>query len=65
MPSTVIRSFHYDADKKVLKVAFISGSIYEYLHVPEEIYLAMKASSSKGEFLNRIIKRQYDFRKIK
>ena len=65
MPSTVIRSFYYDADKQVLKVIFISGSIYEYLKVPEKVYRSMKVSSSKGEFLNRIIKAQYDFRKIK
>ena len=65
MPSAVIRSFHYDADKQVLKVVFISGSIYEYLKIPEEVYRSMKASSSKGEFLNRIIKGQYDFRRIK
>lgn len=65
MPSTVIRSFHYNAEEQVLKVIFISGSIYEYLQVPEEVYQSMKASSSKGEFLNRNIKGHYDFMKIK
>ncbi|HUM46376.1 MAG TPA: KTSC domain-containing protein [Chitinophagales bacterium] len=65
MPSTVIRSFHYHPGKRVLQVIFISGSIYEYLGVPEEVYHAMKASSSKGEFLNRTIKKAYDFRRIK
>ena len=65
MPSTVIRSFYYDAGKQVLKVVFVSGSVYEYLKVPEEVYLSMKTSSSKGEYLNKIIKGQFDFKKIK
>lgn len=65
MPSTVIRSFHYDAEKNTLKVIFISGTVYEYLQVPEAIYLEMKNSFSKGEFLNKHIKGNYDFRKIK
>ena len=65
MPSTVIRSFDYDASRHILKVIFLSGNIYEYLHVPEETYLQMKASTSKGEFLNRFIKKEYNFRKVK
>lgn len=65
MPSSVIQSFQYNASRQVLKVIFVSGSIYEYLRVPEETYLKMKASTSKGEFLNRIIKKEYVFRKVK
>lgn len=65
MPSSVIRSYHYDPSKHILRVIFNSGKIYDYLHVPEETYRSMKGATSKGEFLNRIIKRQYDFRKIK
>ncbi len=65
MPSTVIAHTKYDAETAVLKVIFLSGAIYEYLQVPEKIYQQMKASKSKGEFLNRHIKVHYDFRKIK
>jgi hypothetical protein len=32
--------------------------------VPEKIYKAMKAASSKGNFLNTQIKGKYDFEKI-
>jgi hypothetical protein len=65
MPSTVIQSFDYDASRQVLKVVFLSGSIYEYLQVPEETFLRMKTSTAKGEFLNRIIKKEFPFRKVK
>ncbi len=65
MPSTVISAFHYDDKRKVLQVVFISGTVYEYLNVPETVYTAMKASFSKGTYFNRYIKDHYKFKKIK
>ncbi|MBK9730129.1 MAG: KTSC domain-containing protein [Chitinophagaceae bacterium] len=65
MPSTVIRSFHYNAESRILQVRFRSGAIYEYLEVPERIYQDMKVFFSKGKFLNNYIKEQFEFRKIR
>jgi hypothetical protein len=39
--------------------------VYDYKKVPENIYNEMKTSSSKGEFLNKNIKPNYEFEKIK
>ena len=64
MPSSVVARFSYDADSQVLKVIFVSGLVYEYQHVPESVYDAMKRSRSKGSFLNRKIKGVYDFIKV-
>jgi len=64
MPSTVIRNMHYDASTSTLRVVFISGLIYDYKKVPEKIYQAMKAASSKGAYLNEHIKNHYDYEKI-
>ncbi|NCI50272.1 KTSC domain-containing protein [Sediminibacterium roseum] len=64
MPSTVIRSFSYDALKHRLRVVFVSGMVYEYLNVPQEIYDEMRAAFSKGTYLNERIKGFYEFRKV-
>jgi len=65
MPSSVVAAIRYDADSSRLRVIYISGNIYEYIKVPEEVYNKMKAASSKGEFLNKEIKPNYEFEKIR
>ena len=64
MPSTVIADFSYDATRQILKIIYRSGMVYEYEAVPEDIYNAMKASFSKGTFLNTQIKGKYRYRKV-
>ena len=64
MPSTVIAEMKYDPGTGILQVRFVSGVIYEYLKVPEEVYTAMKTSGAKGIYLNKHIKGNFDFRKI-
>lgn len=65
MPSSVVAHFSYDTEKAVLRVVYVSGSVYDYYHVPESVYKEMKATGSKGTFLNFSIKGKYAFRKIK
>jgi len=65
MPSSVIAAIRYDADSSRLRVIYISGNIYDYKKVPEEVYNKMKVASSKGEFLNKEIKPNYEFEKIR
>lgn len=64
MPSSVIATFSYDPGTHTLRVVFLSGMIYDYLDVPENVYLDMKSSRSKGIFLNKHIKGHFPFRKI-
>lgn len=63
MPSTVIRSFRYDPERRELGIVFQSGRRYIYEDVSEETARAMKASFSKGEFFNREIRDRYQFRR--
>ena len=65
MPSSVIASIEYVAPSSTLRVIYVSGRVYEYKNVPEQVYVAMKTSFSKGAFLNRHIKGKYSFEKIK
>jgi KTSC domain len=61
MPSTVIQSYVYDAERQELRIVFQSGRVYRYFGVPPEIPIAMKESFSKGEYFNREIRGAYDF----
>ena len=61
MPSTVIRSYRYDRQRRALDIVFQSRRRYTYLGVPEEIYDAMKVAFSKGEFFNRRIRDRFAF----
>jgi len=65
MPSSVIASIEYNALSSTLRVIYVSGTVYDYKNVPEQVYVAMKTSFSKGAFLNRHIKGRYAFEKAK
>ena len=65
MPSSVIAAMKYDAKASKLRVVYNSGSIYDYKEVPEKVYNEMRKAFSKGEFLNKQIKPNYEFEKIK
>jgi hypothetical protein len=65
MPSSVVANFDYDNAKAILRVFFVSGSVYDYFKVPEAVYEEMKQSGSKGTFLNLRIKGTYRFKKVK
>ncbi|HTI06921.1 MAG TPA: KTSC domain-containing protein [Puia sp.] len=64
MPSSVIRTMHYDRATHKLRIIFVSGMVYDYLEVPEEVYREMKEAGSKGTFLNQRIKNNFSYRKI-
>ena len=65
MPSSVVANFSYDIQKSLLRVVFISGTVYDYLDVPESVYQAMQSAGSKGTYLNLHVKGSYDFKKVK
>jgi uncharacterized Fe-S cluster-containing MiaB family protein len=64
MPSSVVAAIKYDEITSTLRVVYVSGSVYDYKEVPEKIYKEMKTAFSKGEFLNKHIKPNYEFEKI-
>ncbi len=64
MPSSVIAKYSYDAPAEVLRVIYVSGSVYDYLHVPASVYVELKNSRSKGSYLNKYIKGRFNYKKI-
>lgn len=65
MPSSVVAAMKYDSHAAKLRVIFVSGKVYDYKNVPEDVYHAMKASGSKGTFLNTEIKGKYEFEEVR
>jgi hypothetical protein len=64
MPSSVVNTMTYNPASSTLRVVFVSGMVYDYENVPEKVYKAMKAATSKGTYLNRFIKGHYPFKKV-
>lgn len=64
MPSTVIANIEYDAENAMLIIRFTSGDIYEYYKVPEDVYLSLKKSTTKGVYLNKHIKGKFAFTRV-
>jgi len=64
MPSTVVNAIKYYPEKKVLRIIYVSGSVYDYKDVPENVYAEMKSSGSKGGYLNKFVKGKYEFSKV-
>jgi hypothetical protein len=64
MPSSVIRTFSYDAARHELLIVFQSGRRYIYQDVPEETYRAMTAAFAKGEFFNSEIRGRFPVARI-
>ena len=61
MPSTVIRSYRYDPQRRELAIVFQTRRAYTYSEVPQETYAALKAAFSKGVFFNRHIRGKFAF----
>lgn len=59
--SSNIEAIGHDNDAQELHVRFLSGATYVYHGVPKEVYENLMAAPSKGSFLNREIKRVYEF----
>jgi lysyl-tRNA synthetase class 2 len=50
VPSTAIKSFRYDPDRKELYVTFTSGGSYTYFNVPQDVYDGWQTAFSKGTY---------------
>lgn len=64
MPSTVIAFMDYNIETAILQIHFISGLVYAYENIPEEIYNQLRSSTAKGIYFNRYIKSRYNFKKL-
>lgn len=54
----------YDDPTKTLEIAFRSGSVYQYAHVPSEVHQAFMLAPSRGIYFRDHIRGKYSFQKI-
>lgn len=49
----------------ILEVAFKSGSVYQYIGVPEFVYDALMSAPSHGKYFAAHIRNNYHYRKVR
>lgn len=57
--SEMIESIGYDTISETLELAFIEGQIYQYIEVPENVFMKLMYAESKSEFFNSYVKERY------
>ncbi len=62
--SSNIASIGYDAGTETLEVEFLTGAIYQYYNVPQNMYDQLMQAGSKGRFLNTYIKNAYPYSRV-
>ncbi len=62
--SSNISSIGYDAGTDTLEVEFLSGAIYQYYNIPQNMYDQLMQAGSKGRFLNTYIKNAYPYSRV-
>jgi hypothetical protein len=62
--SESIAAIGYDDDAEVLEVEFVSGAIYRYRGVSQDVFEDLRQAPSKGAFFNRHIKDAYPFEQV-
>jgi len=62
--STRIEDMGYDPESQTAEIAFVSGGIYRYFNVPEDIYYAVLNAASVGRAFDQLIKGSYDYERI-
>jgi hypothetical protein len=61
--SSAIRDVWYKPSISSLVVEYVNGSSYEYLNVPYFVFEGFRSAESKGRFINKHIKSNFEFRK--
>ena len=63
--STAIKSIGYNEDKQILEVEILeTGRVYKYFNVPLEEYMDFIDAKSLGEYYNRVIKENYEYKEL-
>ena len=61
MPSTAIRRIAYRHDPGALDIEFITGRVYRYFEVPEQVAGGFRRVRSKGGYFNRALRDRFAF----
>ena len=62
--SSSIHSVGYDPQSRILEIEFHSDGVYQYEDVSQDIYDALMAATSKGQYFTERIRDHYSWRRI-
>jgi hypothetical protein len=62
--STSVVAVGYDKAAHALYVEFVDGDTYVYSLVPRSTFEGLMQASSKGSFVNRVVKPRYPYRRM-
>ena len=62
--SESIAAIGYDDDTETLEVEFVTGSVYRYRGVNQDVFEDFRQAPSKGAFFNRHIKDAYPWEQV-
>lgn len=62
--STNISDINYDPQSETMSITFNNGSAYNYLSVPEGVYMRLMSAPSKGEYFAQYIRGRFATTKV-
>ena len=63
--SSHVEAVRYEPDTQDLFVRFSDdGSVYQYMDVPEVMFQQLMESGSKGRFVNIVLRRRFNYKKV-
>jgi hypothetical protein len=62
--SRSIAAIGYDDDAEAMEIEFVTGAVYRYSGVPQDVFEDLREAPSKGAFFNRLIKDAYPFEQV-
>lgn len=62
--SSNIEALFYDDKKQLLEVHFLNKDKYQYLDVPELVFIKLTESESTGKAFHQLIRGKYSYTKI-
>ena len=63
--SSNLCSVGYDRNALNLEIEFISGAVYRYFNVPENIYLELMNANSHGQYFHQNIRYVYQCERVR
>lgn len=64
--SSNLASVGYDAAQRILEIEFLTGSVYQYLNVPQSVYAGLMAAESHGRYFDANVKKAgYSYQQIR
>lgn len=61
MISSALHAVGYDRETEILEVIFNTGRIYQYTHVPPEVFQALRDSPSPGRYFTENIRDSFPY----